>query len=316
MFTKYGIFNRDFGSAVSARPQVCPSLSPGDVEMKLDIDWSIKEPENFDLDKFRRYLRDHGHRQSTIDSYLTCISIYLKSRKGIQEFLDELHSRKLAGSTIDNYITSIKKYNEMIGQPISIPYLKRSEGIPHYFDEDDVRKIFCIVHNIKHLAMLNVLFFGCLRATELTNLDDDDIDLKSLTLRIRDGKGGRAGVVPLSNECVSVLKDYLRIRPPLEIEGRKPLFYTDYGKRWCRRDLYRMFTIYKKNANIQKVGGLHVFGRHTPASLMIANGCDIRIVKELLRHKDIRTTLKYAHVADKTLRERYNQCLTLDYRSR
>ncbi len=80
--------------------------------MKLDIDWSIKEPEKFDLDKFRRYLRDHGYRQSTIDSYLVCIAKYLQSKKSVQEFLDDLHSRKLAGSTIDNYITSIKKYHD------------------------------------------------------------------------------------------------------------------------------------------------------------------------------------------------------------
>jgi len=281
--------------------------------MKLEIDWSIKEPEKLDLDKFRRYLRDYGHRQSTIDSYLMCLSKFLKSKESVPDFLDGLHIRKLAGSTIDNYITSIKKYHEMIGDPISIPYLKRAEGIPHYFDQDDVRKIFCTVPNIKHLAMLNVLFFACLRVSELIDLDDGDIDLKSLILNIRDGKGGHAGMVPISNECGEVLKDYLRVRPPLEIDGRKPLFYTDFGKRWDRRDVYRMFIIYKDRANIQNAGGLHVFSRHTPATLMIANGCDIRIVKELLRHRDIRTTLRYAHVSDKTLRERYNQCLTLDY---
>jgi hypothetical protein len=101
----------------------------------------------------------------------------------------------------------------------------------------------------------------------------------------------------------------------LELYGRRPLFYTDFGKRWDRRDVYRMFIIYKDKANIQ-TGRLHVFARHTPATLMTANGCDIRIVKELLRHRDIRTTLRYAHVSDKILREKYNQCLTLDYQSK
>ena len=102
-------------------------------------DWSIKEPEELDLDKFRRYLRDNGHGQSTIDSYLMCISKFLKSKESGHDFLDGFHIRKLAGSTIDNYITSIKKYHEMLGEPISIPYLKRSKGIPHYFDEDGIR---------------------------------------------------------------------------------------------------------------------------------------------------------------------------------
>jgi len=44
---------------------------------------------------------------------------------------------------------------------------------------------------------------------------------------------------------------------------------------------------------------------------LVANGCDIRIVKDLLRHEDIRTTLRYAHVSDKMKRDRYEQCLVL-----
>ena len=67
----------------------------------------------------------------------------------------------------------------------------------------------------------------------------------------------------------------------------------------------------KNKAHVEKQGGVHVFSRHTPATIMVANGCDIRIVKEVLRHRDIRTTLRYAHVADKTKRDRYDQCLTL-----
>ncbi|MCJ7445180.1 MAG: tyrosine-type recombinase/integrase [Methanotrichaceae archaeon] len=69
---------------------------------------------------------------------------------------------------------------------------------------------------------------------------------------------------------------------------------------------------YKKKAGIEKRGGLHVFGRHTPATIMISKGCDIRIVQTLLRHDDIRTTLRYAHVSDKTRQEWYNRTLTLD----
>lgn len=72
-----------------------------------------------------------------------------------------------------------------------------------------------------------------------------------------------------------------------------------------------MFMKYKNLAQIEKPGGLHVFARHTPATILIANGCDIRIVKDILRHSDIRTTLRYAHVSDKTKREMYEQCLAL-----
>ena len=124
-------------------------------------------------------------------------------------------------------------------------------------------------------------------------------------------KAVRDGIAYISNDCTKTLKKYLEVRPYLEIDGRLPLFYTDYGKRWDRRDVNRMFAHYKKKAGIEKTGGVHVFSRHTAATILVTNGYDIRLVKELLRHKDIRTTLRYAHVADKSLRDRYNQCLII-----
>jgi integrase/recombinase XerD len=199
----------------------------------------------------------------------------------------------------------------MIGEEISFQFLKRNNNLPYYFDEEDVLKIFGSCHNLKHYAMLQTLFYGCLRASELCNLDDSDLDLKSQNLRIREGKGGKDGFVMISSECAKILRRYLEVRPQLEINGRKPLFYTDFRRRWDRKDLYRMFMDYKKKAGIEKAGGVHVFARHTPATIMVANGCDIRIIQEVLRHNDIRTTLRYAHVSDKTKREKYEKYLTL-----
>jgi integrase/recombinase XerD len=199
----------------------------------------------------------------------------------------------------------------MIGEAISFPFLNRNNNIPYYFDQEDVLRIFSACHNLKHYAMLQTLFYGCLRASELCNLDDSDVDLKALTLRIREGKGGKDGMVIISPECGTILRRYLEVRPQLELDGHCPLFYTDFGRRWDRKDLYRMFMTYKNKAGIEKQGGLHVFSRHTSATIMVANGCDIRIVQELLRHKDIRTTLRYTHVSDKTKREKYEKFLTL-----
>jgi integrase/recombinase XerD len=199
----------------------------------------------------------------------------------------------------------------MLGNPVDLPFLKRNDEIPYFFDQDDVLRIFCACNNIKHLAMLKTLFYASLRAFELCNLDDRDVDLKTLTLHVRQGKGGKDGIVLISNDCASALRKYLALRPTLKIDDRQPLFFTDYGRRWDRRDVHRMFVTYKKKAGIEKQGGVHVFARHSSATIMVANGCDIRIVKELLRHRDIRTTLRYAHVTDKTMRERYEQCLVL-----
>lgn len=160
--------------------------------------------------------------------------------------------------------------------------------------------------------MLKTLFYGCLRASELCALTDEDLDLKSLTIRIRNGKNGRESIIPISPDCAETLREYLRIRPKFQVQGKNPLFYTDRGNFWDRRDVYRMFIGYKSKAGLKdKPGGVHVFGRHSAASVLIKNGCDIMTIKELLRHNDIATTARYLHLSDQTKREKYERYLVL-----
>lgn len=293
---------------------------------RLDSNWTRVDRVNEinpALKRFERYLRDRGFRNSTIDGYMECAGMYLEftqTDRPLAEdairFRDSLLEKNLARSTLNNYTFALKTYHKMLGDSsLDLPVLKRNEELPYYFDQEDVLRIFGACHNLKHYAMLHTLFYGCLRASELCHLDDNDVDLKSLTLRVRAGKGGKDGMVLITDECAVILKQYLAVRPSLVVDGHYPLFYTNFGQRWDRRDVYRMFMTYKARAGIEKHGGVHVFARHSSATIMVSNGCDIRIVKEVLRHKDLRTTLRYAHVSDKTKRERYEKCLTLGYRS-
>ena len=287
---------------------------------RLDIDWNLHTTTDFEaaLKRFKRYLEDNGFRNSTIEDYVGNVGRYLKfvatdksSEKDRISFRDELHNSKLSRSTLNQYGYAIKAYHCMLGEEVSYKRLNPNNYIPYYFTAHEVQKIFAVCANLKHYAMLNVLFYGALRASELCAVNDQDVNLKDLTIRVREGKGGKEGIVYINNECATVLKQYLSVRPLLKIDGQQPLFYTDYGQRWKRTEVHRMFITYKKKAGIEKNGGVHVFARHTPATIMVANGRDIRIVKEVLRHKDIVTTLRYAHVADKTKRERYEQYLVL-----
>ncbi len=192
-------------------------------------------------------------------------------------FLGFLNSfkKRLSRSTLNLYGFSVKKYHEMINCPIQFPYLKPNNTIPYFFNEQDVTKIFSAIHNLKHYCMLMLMFYGCLRASELCSLNDEDIDFQAKTIRIKEGKGGREAIIPLNTGIIQVILDYLKKRPSLKVDGKQPLFITDFGHRWGRVGVHRMYTDYKKMAGINKHGGLHVFGRHTPASLMIKNGCDI-----------------------------------------
>lgn len=226
-------------------------------------------------------------------------------------FRDHLHDMKLSRSTINNYSFSIRKYHDMIGQHVSFTFIKPNNHIPYYFDEMDITKIFSICDNIKHLAMLKTMFYASLRASELCNLDDSDIDLKALTIFVRCGKGGKDALVFITDDCAKTLKRYLEVRAPLVIAGRKPLFYTDFGGRWERRSVYRMFMHYKKLAGIEKHGGVHVFSRHSMGSLLVKRGCDLLAIKEIMRHADVQTTMRYLHTSEASKREKYEQFLRL-----
>lgn len=287
---------------------------------RVTVDWSIAITTNFEpsLKRFRRYLEDQGIRDTTITNYIGNVLRYLKfaktdhpSTQDLERFRDYLAEKKVGRSTKNQYNYSIRAYHAMLGEKIEIIRLEPNNQIPYYFDKEDVMKIFSIIPNLKHLAMLQTVFYACLRASELCNIDVSDIDLKNLTIRINNGKCGKDGISFITNECAATLRRYLDAKPKLFIEGREPLFFTDYGQRWQRTEVHRLFTHYKAKAGIEKAGGVHVFARHTTATLMIANGADIRIVQKVLRHNDIRTTLRYAHVSDKTKRESYEKCLTL-----
>jgi integrase/recombinase XerD len=286
------------------------------------VDWTRRESElDFELHlrQYKKYLLNEGYRESTIQGYSNFLKLYLKYAKTnnptiqdagrFREYLIETNKKR---STINNYSFAIRLYHRMVGEKIKFPVLKRNNQIPYFFTEDEILKIFSVCNNIKHYAMLKTLFYGCLRVSELCALCDEDLSLNSLTMRIGNGKNGRGSIVPISVDCAETLKEYLRIRPKHQIQGKNPLFYTYKGNFWDRRDVYRMFIDYKAKAGLKdKPGGLHVFARHSAASILIKNGYDIMTIKELLRHNDIATTARYLHLSDQTRRQKYEEYLVL-----
>lgn len=287
---------------------------------KLAVNWNRTSSNKLEnaLKKYERYLGEQGLRVSTIEEYTGNAKRYLlfantdrPSIEDYESFRESMYEWKLSRSTINQYNYAIRAYHRMMGGDISITRLEPNNKIPHFFSAEEIYTIFSVIPNLKHIAMLKTLFYACLRASELCALNDEDIDLKSQTIHISSGKGGKEAVTPISSDCCEVLREYLEIRPQIEIKGEHPLFFTDYGNRWQRTDLYKMFICYKKRAGITKPGGLHVFARHSAASILVKNGCDIMTIKELLRHEDIETTIRYLHISDKTKREKYDQYLTI-----
>ncbi|MCJ7443438.1 MAG: site-specific integrase [Methanotrichaceae archaeon] len=288
---------------------------------QLKVDWS-RDHEASDIEpalgRYKRFLEGIGFSEQTIESYVRRVRKYLEFVKNDQpsveefdQFRDCLLAKRLSRNTLNNYGFAAKKYHEMIRNPVKFAYLKPDDLIPHYFNNDDIARIFDVCRNLKHYCMLMVMFYGALRASEICRLNDEDLDFEARTIRLRHTKGKREAIVPINEKIIQILRDYLKVRPSVIVDNEKPLFFTDFLRRWNRMDVYRMFIKYKKLARINKPGGIHVFGRHSPASIMVKNGCDIMTVKEIMRHKDIKTTVRYLHIDDKTKREKYEKFLVI-----
>lgn len=158
---------------------------------------------------------------------------------------------------------------------------------------------------------MQIGFYAGLRASEVANLDDFDIDLMNKTVRVRGGQNDRDALLYINDVCTNTLRLYLKRRPFLEVDHRHPLFYSNKQKRYDRKQVYNIFRRCKAKAGITKSGGAHVFFRHSSATLLLKRGCDLLTVKELLRHKDIKTTEKYLHLTDEVKRSKYDQYLRL-----
>jgi integrase/recombinase XerD len=284
---------------------------------KMSVSWTQDDIPS-KLKRFHRYLKDQGIRPSTLESYIDRAKKYLEfcepndpTPELANQFRSQLIEHSLSASSINNYCFAIQNYHKMSGQPVKLLTIRRSNMIPYFFEPKEVIKIFNGISNIKHLAMFKTAFYACLRASEVCNLDLEDINLDKLTLLVRNGKGGKTALCYLSEDAADTLRDYLAVRPDIEIDGAHPLFYTDYGARFNRKDVYRLVIYYKNKAQISHPGGAHVLFRHTPASLMIANGCDLLTIKEVMRHNDVQTTMRYLHLQDGLKRQKYDRFLQI-----
>ncbi len=149
--------------------------------------------------------------------------------------------------------------------------------------------------------------YACgLRASEAVGLELDDVDLEEELLRAR-GKGSKERLVPIGREALAALRAYLRARAPGA--GR-----TGAQQRRCsstaaaaaltRQGLYKIVQGHARRAGLEERMSPHTL-RHTFATHLLAGGCDLRTLQEMLGHADIATTQLYTHLSTERLRDVY-----------
>jgi integrase/recombinase XerD len=158
---------------------------------------------------------------------------------------------------------------------------------------------------LRDRALLEVMYACGLRASEAVGLEVADLDFETGVLRAR-GKGSRERVVPVGSAALRALGAYLRRGRPLLVGLRAEprLFVNQRGHGLTRQGLYKIVQRYARSAGLEERMSPHTL-RHTFATHLLAGGCDLRSVQEMLGHADIATTQLYTHVSADRLKDVY-----------
>jgi integrase/recombinase XerD len=158
---------------------------------------------------------------------------------------------------------------------------------------------------LRDRALLELMYACGLRASEAIGLEVGDVDLETGVLRAR-GKGAKERLVPIGSAASRALVAYLgRGRPRLVGERMEAaLFVNHRGTRLTRQGLYKVVQRHARSAGLAGKMSPHTL-RHTFATHLLAGGCDLRSLQEMLGHADIATTQLYTHLSADRLKDVY-----------
>ena len=254
-----------------------------------------------------------AYSPSTIKTYINEVRVFLGaigSRPAatytVQQLRDYLQycfeHLKLSENTLHSRINALKFYYEQVLKREKffwdIPRPKKPMQLPKLLNEDELARLFNSIQNKKHKAILFTAYSAGLRVSEVVNLRLADIDGTRMQIHVRDAKGKKDRYVNLSPVLLDILRQYVKMVRPVPKEY---LFESEQtGKAYPTRTVQQIFTNAKNKAGIRKEVGIHSL-RHSFATHLLDKGTDIRYIKDLLGHFDIKTTERYLHVSKKQL---------------
>ena len=279
--------------------------------LKMQKNYSDKTTLNYELDleEYSNFLDINKYKYDDMD-YKKCMNYLI--------FLDE---KKLKKTSISRRLSSLRyfyKYLVLNDYCKSNPFMlisspKKEKRIPKFINYEGIDEIFNIP-NIKtpvgqrERVILEILYGAGVRVSELVNIKIKDIDFNNKTILIY-GKGSKERIVSYGNMAKEALDIYLK-------DGRNILLnninsdYLIVGKekeRLTTRRIEQIIDDLIKNTSIKMNITPHMF-RHTFATHLLDNGCNLIAVQELLGHESLSSTEIYTHVSNEHLREVYMKC--------
>jgi integrase/recombinase XerD len=187
---------------------------------------------------------------------------------------------------------------------------KQGRKLPQVLTRDEVARLLEQPRGteppaLRDRAILELMYACGLRASEAIGLEIGDVDLETGVLRAR-GKGSKERLVPIGSTASRALMAYVtRGRPKLVGDRLEAVLFVNHrGTRLTRQGLYKIVQRHARAAGLAGKMSPHTL-RHTFATHLLAGGCDLRSLQEMLGHADIATTQVYTHLSAERLKDVY-----------
>lgn len=262
------------------------------------------------IEDFRSYLSSKRYSPNTVKVYSDSLVIFLRyvSPKEVDQIENDdlidfnnnyILKNNFSSSFQNQVVNAIKLFYRAIHQhklDVELIHRPRREHVlPNVLSKEEVKQILNAPFNLKHRAMLAMIYACGLRRGELLNLTKLDIDSKRMIVIIRLAKGKKDRIVPLSAKILDLLRDYYRSYQP-----KTYLFEGQNGGKYSEKSLENVFKQSITKARIEKPATMHWL-RHSFATHLLESGTDLRYIQDLLGHKSSKTTEIYTHVSTKNI---------------
>jgi integrase/recombinase XerD len=261
------------------------------------------------IEAFKLWMQSKRYSDNTIATYCDALKTFLRyfSDKEINEISnndviafnnDYILKNKLSSSFQNQVVNAIKLfYRTMSNKNLEVELVhrpKRERVLPNVLSKEETKAILGALRNLKHKTMLSLIYSCGLRRGELLNLKLKDIDSNRKLILIRQAKGKKDRIVPLSEKILNMMREYYK--------AYKPKYWLFEGQNgngpYDERSLASALKNAVEKAKIGKAVTLHWL-RHSYATHLLENGTDLRYIQEILGHSRSTTTEIYTHVSTK-----------------
>lgn len=253
------------------------------------------------LEKFENKLRFRNYSEQTILTYLNYADKFLSNYDKdiyhipLKEAERYLMEYKYSSISQQNQIISAVKslYVNVVGRKLktlNITRPRKEKKLPKVIDKDFLLERINGIDNLKHKAILSLGYSVGLRVSEVINLKIEDIDSKRMVIYVKNAKGKKDRVVPLSPTLLKTLRDYFKKHRPKEY-----LFNGQFINKYSTTSINKLVKKYLGSDN-----HFHLL-RHSCFTSLLECGTDLRIIQKLAGHNSSKTTEIYAHVSSQLL---------------